>query len=380
MVEEKVGKNCTGCSSCFNACPKHCIEMVENDEGFLYPKVDKSKCVQCGICLKKCPILNKENNSINEEIYVAYNNDDDERMNSSSGGCFVDFATEVLLEKGVVFGAGFDENLRLKHKPIIEKKDLINLQGSKYIQSEIGKSFTKVKEFLEDNKIVLFSGTPCQIAGLKSFLGKTYNNLYTISIVCHGVPSKNVFIKYLNQNYGNENVSKINFRDKTYGWANYSLNIELKNKKHIINLAKNDSFMKIFLSNVCLRESCYNCKFKDPQDVSDILIGDFWGVNNIKPELNDDKGISIVIIHTQRGKQLLKKCEDKLTIYSNINKSDLVKYNPCIKESVKRPNERDDFFKELNLLSIKELSDKYAPKQGVLKKIKNKIYSIIKRR
>lgn len=379
MIDQKIGINCTGCSACLNSCPKHCIEMIENKEGFLYPQVNTEKCIKCGVCINKCPVLNERKTNKKEEIIVAFSNDEENRKNSSSGGCFSEFAKIILQESGIVFGATFDTNLCLKHIDVSKEKDLKKLQGSKYLQSEIGKSFVKAKDYLNNGKVVLYSGTPCQIAGLKYFLGKDYDNLYTISVICHGVPSKKVFNKYINQCYKKHQVQDIFFRDKTYGWKNFSMRIKLKNKKDKVIQSKKDYFMKLFLSNICLRESCYDCRFRDCFDVSDISIGDFWGVNNIRPEINDDKGISILIIRTLKGNQLLKKCEDKLTIQDNINKNDLIKFNPCIVNSVKKPTNRNEFFSKLDTLNIKDLSKKYTPKKITFNKIKNKFYSIMKK-
>ena len=380
MIENALQKErCTGCSTCSNSCPYNCITMEENDEGFLYPKVDQEKCKNCKICIKKCPVLNKEDNmQEQQDIIACYSKDEYNRKISSSGGCFGEFSKKILSQNGVVFGVGYDKNLNVIHKYAKDVKELEQLQGSKYVQSNVDKIYSKVKDFLNQDIDVLFSGTPCQIAGLKSFLGKEYDNLYTIDIVCHGVPSQKLFNKYL-EKYGNENMVKdVKFRDKTNGWKDSSMKIILKNGVENIKLAKKDDFIKCFLSNICLRESCYNCEFKQSQ--ADITIGDFWGVNDIKPEINDNKGVSILFINTRKGKSLLESCRDSFVIEDDIKKEDVVKHNPCIEKSVKRPSKRDSFYIELNEKSIEELADEAVPKQNILKIIIKNIYLYLRKK
>lgn len=384
MIDKEIGIKCTGCSACYNVCPKKCITMEENEEGFLYPKVNEKECIKCNLCVKKCPVLNKEKNeNIIEKIYAAYSKDDKNRKNSSSGGCFGELSKIILNNGGVVFGASYDEDFNVVHSYVENLADLEKLKGSKYIQSNVLDNFYKAKSFLEEGRLVLFSGTPCQIAGLKKFLGKEYENLYLLSIVCHGVPSKKVFQKYLQKYKKNGKIDNFNFRDKKISWENYSLKIDFKNGKENTVLAKKDSYMRTFLSNICLRESCYDCEFKDEYDRADVTIGDFWGIDNIMPEMNDHKGISILITRTQKGEELIEKCKEGLIIKEGLPKNILVKYNPCIQQSVKRPKQRDEFFSKLEKTEFDELVDKEIPKDNILKKILKgilkRIFVLIKR-
>lgn len=381
MVEEKVENKCTGCTACVNVCPQNCIQMKENSEGFYYPNVDEKKCIKCKICINKCPILNKvDNEKIEETIYAAYSNDEENRKRSSSGGCFGEIAKKLLKDNTVIFGAGYDKMLNVVHLSVETEEELYKLQGSKYVQSKIGNdTFREIKGLLEKERKVLFSGTPCQVAGLKRFLGKEYENLYTIDVICHGVPSQKVFNKYIEEYKNDGKIKDIKFRDKTNGWKESSIKIDLENKESKIISAKEDKFMKIFLSNACLRESCYKCDFKDKNCESDISIGDFWGVNHIKPELNDNKGISILFVNTKKGMKLLEQCKENLVLEKIIDKKELIKYNPCIIKSVDRPKKRDEFFKELEQRDFDTIVQYSEPKQSIIKKIIKKIYILIKR-
>ena len=374
MIDKIIGKKCTGCSACYNVCPQHCIIMEEDATGFYYPKVDKQKCIECKLCIKKCPVLNNKPNIVGEEkIYAAYSKDAKNRENSSSGGCFGEFAKLILNKKGIVFGAAFDNDFNLRHIYITKQSELKKIQGSKYVQSYIGNSYQEVKRFLDDGKLVLFSGTPCQIAGLKSFLGKEYEKLYTISVVCHGVPSKKKKKKYLD-NYKENKLKNIYFRDKKDGWDNFNVKIELKNEQNFYIPAKKDIYMKAFLSNISLRESCYKCQFRDKCDMADITIGDFWGVNKIRPDLNDNKGISIIIARTRKGIKLIENCKNNLEIEEGIDKDEIIKFNPCIQRSVNRPKQRENFYKNIDNLSFEELVDKNLPRENFIKRVLKKVY------
>ena len=235
-MKEVIEKNrCCGCHACFNICPKGAISMKEDKYGFKYPIIDKDKCINCDMCKKVCPVFNKQNNNNHKiESYAAYNKDISERMSSSSGGLFILLAKEIIKRKGVVFGAAFDEKFNVIHACVEDKKGLNSFKGSKYTQSTIGDTYRKVKHFLEKGRYVLFSGTPCQVEGLKTYLMKDYEKLYTQDIICHGVPSPLLFRKYLNdkEEEYNDRITNISFRDKEVSWNNYRIKISFKKKTY----------------------------------------------------------------------------------------------------------------------------------------------------
>jgi len=293
-IEDK--SMCSGCHACYNKCPKNAIKMVEDENGFKFPVVDESLCINCGLCNKACPIINKQNIDNQPKIYACYNKDENIRAKSSSGGIFTLIATEILNRGGVVFGASFNDDFSLSHQYIESVDQLDKLRTSKYFQSTIGDTYKKVKEFLKEDRYVLYTGTPCQIEGLKSYLGEDYEKLYTQDIVCHGVPSPKVWKKYMDYRamIDKKTPKKINFRDKKQeGWHLFSLSFQYEDGEYAKN-QKEDIYMRAFLKDVCLRDSCYKCSFRKEHRVSDITLADCWGIRNIKPELDDNKGISLI--------------------------------------------------------------------------------------
>ncbi len=345
----EVPKRCNGCHACASICPQKCIKMVANDEGFLYPQIDKTRCVKCGLCIKTCPLLHKQIKRQNKpQRYACFNKDINVRMQSSSGGIFTLLAEEIIKGGGHVFGAAFDENLKVKHICVSEISQLQKLRGSKYVQSEIGDCFLKARTLLNEGKKVLFTGTPCQIGGLKNFLGKDYDNLWLQDIICHGVPSPLAWEKYkehLSKSF-NSNINKVAFRDKSTGWLNYSMKIDFENGQSYKTLHGNDEFFKIFLKDVCLRNSCYDCAFKGEQRASDITLADFWGADRGYKKTFDDKGLSYVVIHTQKGMELFNKIKDKI-VCMPAKVSLARRFNKSYSKSCKRPLQRDLFMKEL---------------------------------
>lgn len=370
-------KKCTGCSACMNICPKKAINMVEGKDGFRYPVIDQDKCIDCGLCKKTCPVLNtKRNDSINK-TYVGYSKEDKFKENSSSGGIFPLIASYILDNNGIVIGASFNENNKLEHISITKKKDLIKLKGSKYLQSNLNNIFTYVKENIKDNKI-LFVGTPCQVAGLKAYLKKDYENLICIDLFCHGVPSPKLFDKYVNEleERHNDKLLNYNFRDKSTGWDNYSNKATFKNKEYK-ELQKDNNYMKLFLLDIALRESCYDCNFKLGNKYSDITLGDFWGVNNYYPEMYNKKGVSAIIINTTKGLDIFNKISSNLE-YKNCKLEEILSGNPSLKLSSKYPTRRNEFFDNIDILNINALTKKYT-KRPLYKRILGKLKRVIKK-
>lgn len=363
MINIDTKNNCSGCKACYNICPKNCIEMSIDEEGFWYPKVKIDKCIQCGLCEKVCPEINIYNNERSYDVPIclaAWNNDKSVRLDSSSGGVFTSIAEWIVSNRGVVFGAGYDNGFNVIHKEVHNIQGLVELRGSKYVQSDINYTYSKAKRYLDEDKKVLFVGTPCQIAGLYNFLKIDYKELFTCDIVCHGVPSPIVFEKYkqnLEEQY-NSKACKIGFRNKKYGWKKYSVAIKFDNNKEYSETLGNDVYMKGFLRNYYLRPSCYKCSYAQLKRTSDITLGDFWGIASKYPELDDDCGTSLLLINTDKGKVMLEACKNNIfTRECDLDHAKLG--NPSIISSVKVPKFREKFFEDLKSRDFDYVIKKY---------------------
>ena len=377
MIKIVKKKDCCGCEACVQKCPKNCISLEEDEEGFLYPNIEKRNCINCGLCEKVCPVLNQARKRKPIETFAAKSVDGDIRMTSSSGGIFSLVAEQIISKGGVVFGASFDKNWRLVHSSSDNLNDYKKYRGSKYVQSHIGDVYTEAEKVLEKGRKVLFTGTPCQIAGFRRYLGKEYDNLFTMDFICHGVPSPGVFRRYLEEELekiahkGENNtvllrpihssfkedtllqqgdlIKSIRFRDKREGWKKYSFALDLaeettKGKKESVSLSNtqdNNPFLRGFLHNLYLRPSCYDCPAKCHKSGSDITLADFWGVGKVISGIDDDKGISAVMLNTLKGKAIF----ENLSLQKwGANYSDIVKYNSAVINSCHLPKERAQFF------------------------------------
>lgn len=362
-------KDCCGCSACVQRCPRQCISLKEDEEGFLYPMINDAACIDCGLCEKVCPVLHSGDAHKPLKVFAAKNNNEKIRVESSSGGVFTVLAEFVIDEGGVVFGAKFSEHWDVIHDYTETKEGLAAFRGSKYVQSRIGDCFNKAKSFLVQGRKVLFSGTPCQISGLKRFLGKEYGNLLTVDFICHGVPSPKVWRMYLDETITNKcesnsvlsvlllqhtaPIQSISFRNKCLGWKKFSFALALSTTgesgvKESILLSEPftvNSFMRGFLHNLYLRPSCYHCPSKKLKSGSDLTIGDFWGMTNVLPELDDDKGYSVVMLN--KPEETIGKLFDNIDTHE-IRYEDVLRYNSSIEVSVKTPQYRKLFFKYLN--------------------------------
>ena len=323
IVDKKL---CCGCSACVQRCPKQCIHLKEDAEGFLYPEVDEALCIDCGLCEKVCPFLQHSENMQTLEVLAVKNKNEDERLRSSSGGVFIELARTIIAQEGVVFGAVFDENWEVEHRYAETLEGVRPMMGSKYLQSRVGNAYKEAELFLKQGRTVLFSGSPCQIAGLRNYLRKDYANLLTVDFLCHGVPSPKVWRRYLQElttrQGGRKNsvlthpiqeknsISSIEFRSKSTGWKKYSFALTLskasadgeKNTVLLSRIHREDPYMKVFLSDIILRPSCYVCKCKNGVSHSDLTIADYWGINQLMPDFDDDKGVGLVLINTPKGK------------------------------------------------------------------------------
>lgn len=354
-IQEKV--QCCGCSACAQICPMNCIVMQYDEEGFLYPRVDEKRCINCNKCNKICPIENvreqvEQKQEQSPRAYGGWNRDDATRDASSSGGAFALFAAEILGNGGKVFGCALNQDMKAVHVGVDDFKDISILQGSKYVQSNINGVYKEVKDTLEAGRQALFVGTPCQAAGLYSFLGNRQNeNLYIVDFICHGVPSPKVFADYVREEekrHGSR-LTAFRFRNKDKGWNQTGLQLgtysEYEDGTKIRKYpAFQDKYMNAFLDDVCLRPSCHECCFKElPKYYADITIGDFWGVDNVAPELNDKKGTSLILINTSHGQKLWDKVNSGFE-HKEIDFKKAIRKNPPLTKSAKRYSRREKFF------------------------------------
>lgn len=345
----RIKEKCVGCKSCEQSCPKHCISMKENKEGFWYPFVDEKNCVECKLCLKKCPVENVDiHRNTPKKVWAWRNKNDEDIMRSASGGAADSAAKAVLQMGGVVYGAAYNEQLVVNHIEVLNEIDRKKIQSSKYVQSDLKGSYVKTKQRLSEGKKVLFTGTPCQIAGLYAFLGENPQNLYTIDLICHGVPSPKFFKKYLEYQTKQlgEPVTYYNFRSKERrGWGTqYLLKTRTQTKTQPLLL---DKYGKHFMDGDCYRESCYQCSYANTNRVGDLTVGDFWGIAKSHPDFNSPKGVSSVFVNTEKGEHLLKKMKpfaetEKATLEEGMMKQgNLIK--PCF-----RLKDRDLFYKDID--------------------------------
>lgn len=358
MIQTTEKKDCCGCSACVQRCPKQCISLQEDNEGFLYPKVDEDTCIHCGLCEKVCPIINQAVKINPLKVLAVKNRNEEERMNSSSGGVFLPLAREVIAKGGVVFGAVYDEQWEVHHVYAEKIEDVYPMMGSKYLQSRIENTYRETEQFLKQGREVMFVGSPCQIAGLRTFLrGKEYSNLLTVDFLCHGVPSPGVWRRYLAETYSEVSLKEkcrlqaaagknsvlllslnatspigdIKFRDKREsGWKKFRFVVRQKSalKADKISVLSSDihydnPFMRGFLSDIYLRPSCYECKCKNGLNHSDLTIGDYWAARVTDQDFDDDKGVGLVLVNTSKGKEYF----DRLNM--TVRKSDLDKANLC---------------------------------------------------
>ena len=379
MIEINKKEECHGCHGCFNICPKECISMDKDNEGFWYPNVDKSLCINCNLCEKVCPIINTPKREKNEILAFACKNKNEKiRMQSSSGGVFTLLCEMVIKNGGIVFGAQYDEDFNVCHGYSDTIEGCSKFRGSKYVQSIIGDTYKQAKRFLDLGRKVLFSGTPCQIAGLEAYLMKKYDNLIMIDIVCHGVPSPVVYRKYLTylKTLNKGIIKNIQFREKSNGWKDYNFKV-IFTEGEFTEKRTDNIYMEGFLKDLYLRPSCYECKFKKPVTSADITLGDYWGVQNIHKEFDDDKGISLILLHTDKGKNIIKEISNEMYIIDT-NYEYSIKCNPSIVEPVTYNNKRKSFFYDIEKRNIKKNIYIYT-KGNIIEKIIRKIKRIIER-
>lgn len=377
---------CSGCTACFAICPKDAITMQADSEGFKYPVIDKNKCIDCGLCCKVCPLENMYGNFVKDKTSFACSaKDENFTKQSSSGGVFAILANMYIKEQAVIYGAAFDYNWNVCHIRADKKDELKRLYTSKYVQSDIGNTFRQVKNDLDNGKKVLFAGTPCQVAGLKSYLQKDYLNLLSVDFICHGVPSPLVWQRYIiaMEKKLNNKITEISFRDKKDGWKNYYFKLSTANGDVFYEKHGENIYMKGFLKDLYLRPSCYDCKFKTLHRASDITLADFWGIEKIIPEINVEKGVSLCWASSEKGKQVLADVL-KRTDYYEVKLREAIKHNSSAIKSVEMHKNRDKFFEEVNnsdadiISLIEKYYDNRSLRKRLLSKLRTKIKSLYK--
>lgn len=350
MIRLTKKANCCGCGACAQSCPKNCISMEPDSEGFLYPKVDETQCVNCGLCEKVCPILFKQKpDSIKVEAYAAYTSNSELREKSSSGGIFSLLAQEILNRGGTVAGAAFDADFSVRHILVETDAELDRLRGSKYVQSRMEDTYVQIRDLLKQGRPVLFTGVACQIAGLKAFLGREYENLYTVDVLCHGVPSPKVWAHYRREQaqIHGTTLEEVSFRDKRKGWRHYSMALNFAEGVEYCRPGAEDTYLRVFLRDLCLRPSCHSCRFKDFPRLSDLTIGDAWGIERHMPDLDDDHGTSVVLVNSEKGMGLWNAVADNAV--SRQGELDiLLPKSADSRKSVKPHPNRSRFFAALN--------------------------------
>lgn len=331
-------KRCTGCGACLNICPHDAIEMNIDEEGFCYPFKDMEKCTECGLCEKVCHIENKEKKDefTVRSAYALKSSSDETRINSTSGGAFTELAKVILKRDGYVVGAKYNEDWTVEHMMADDKEGFEKIRTSKYQQSNIGFIHRDIKEKLEEGKEVLFVGTPCQIGGLRRFLGKEYKNLILCDFICLGVPSPKLFQKYLeqlNKKYTSK-ITNIRMKSKKVGWHDLTTVVSFENGDEYVKSGGIDSYVRFMIvHHTGLRESCFNCQFKGGNSEADISIGDFWGMEN--DAFDDNLGVSVVMCKTSKGEALVEEIK-KNCIWIEKDIEDIVKGNIHLVNSVKR--------------------------------------------
>ena len=378
-----VKDECCGCGACAAVCSNGAIDMCKDEEGFLYPVVADDKCVECGACVSVCRAgVGKIKASDNVSAFAAYCIDESIRKSSSSGGIFSILAEAVLRHGGVVYGAAFDERFSVKHIAVDKVSELPRLRGSKYVQSDIGDCFADVKRNVLAGKQVLFSGTPCETAGMLNYLGGRNENLLTVDLVCHGVPSPAVWDAYVREICGAKDcadIKRISFRDKTISWREYSVLFVFKDNTEHRRAMKDDPYMQGFLRDLYLRPSCHACRFKGDNRTSDITLADFWGIEKVMPEMYDGRGTSLVLTNTKKGLKFLARIKDKMRIV-DADVSEALSHNEAALTSVEANLNREEFFRAFikENSSLQTLVERYALKKTLKNRCRHTIDAVLK--
>lgn len=339
---------CCGCTACMSICPRLAITMIADEEGFLYPHINQALCVECSLCKQVCSFNDNYSISGNYDqpvVYAAKHRNDEVRMNSSSGGMFTAISDYILSNNGVIYGAAFNEQLRVCHIKAENAKERNKLRGSKYVQSDLGRTFSDIKEELQRGRLVLFTGTPCQNAGLYGYLNKGYDNLYLCDIVCHGTPSPMIFENYIHycERKRKSKIIEYYCRYKGNGWHSHTEKSVYANGKQDSTSLLSQSYKAIFYSHLALRPACHNCKFCNFSRPSDITIADFWGIEKAMPDFDDNMGVSLVLLNSPKGKVLFQNIYDQIN-FRESNTSDCIHHN--LHEPYQSASQREQFWRD----------------------------------
>ena len=372
MITVSDRRDCCGCTACASICSRKAIKMMQDEEGFSYPVTDQSLCNQCGLCETVCPVISKESLQVKdlEKAYVVQHRKKDILRESTSGGAFSAIAEYVINHDGVVFGAAFDSHFNVVHTSSQTIEELAKFRNSKYVQSNLGDTFCQIRTLLSKGKMVCFSGTPCQIQGLRKFLRKDYENLVLVDVVCRAVPSPGVWEKYYKYVNSKGHIEEIRFRDKKLGYQYSTMAIKYRNGKIQREGIESHPWLRMFFSGMIIRPSCSTCRFRDPHRVSDITIWDCFNVYQLDKRMNEQLGVTRVLVHTKKGLDILSQTRDKLRLHE-IAYEDAVRGVKEMGESPSMHPDRRQFFADLNTMSFEGLIRKYYPNTLKVKIKKN---------
>lgn len=349
---------CSGCTACQAICPVDAIEMIRDVEGFRYPKINKEKCINCNTCINVCPNVKKSSENSIIEAYGAKLKDLESRMTSRSGGAFIALSDYILKQDGVIYGSVLNKDFSVSHARATTKEERDLFKGSKYVQSDMQYIIRNVKEDLIAGKKVLFSGTPCQVGGVLAATSKQMqNNLFTIDILCHGVPSNMVyeeFLKYIEEKE-NKKIKEFIFRDKSFGWSTHYETFIFEDGSKI----STGVFKKLFYSHNILRPSCFKCNYANTNRPADITIADFWGVDKINPEFYDEKGVSLAIINTEKGKEIFENVKKDMNIV-DCSIENCIKYACTLTAPSQEPATREEFWDDYANKRFEDIIEKYV--------------------
>ena len=369
-VVQKVKRDmCVGCSACDNICPSGALSMQPDRAGFLYPQLEEKKCISCGRCLAVCPALHHWDFVSCERLpepsaQAAWSKDREIRMESTSGGVFSEVAKTFFQMGGYVVGARYDGAFLVEHYVGESVEDISLLRQSKYIQSDKKDVFQKIRALLKEGKAVLFVGAPCEVAGLYGFLGKMYDNLYTMDFICLGANAPRIYVRFLEmiEEVHGSKVSRVWFKNKTYGWHRFSTCVELQNGSSYLRDRDHDYFMRGYIgkSKLYIRPVCSHCRYKEIPRIGDMTLGDFWGIELLRPELDEDKGTSAVMLNSEKGKKLFERASEALH-RADMTWRDIAAGNPALLNSVPVDPRQEQFFDDLERMRFDQLIERYAP-------------------
>lgn len=357
-------ERCTGCEACRNCCPVDAITMLEDDKGFLYPKILQDKCIECGLCQKVCPINGTSWQKKCKKVYACWVHDQELRLSSTSGGMFTALADFILENGGVVFGAAFNKEFHVEHICMEKKEEIEKARGAKYVQGRTNLAYQKAKKLLDQGRLVMYTGTPCQIEGLYAYLGKEYENLLTVDLICHGVPSPMIFQSYLEliRHQCKDEICSVRFRYKKPSWALYSMKIDFKDRKPYICSHFKDPYLRGVGANLFQRDVCFSCKYASTERVGDLTIADFWRYREYEKESrNDQKGVSLVMINSKKGEEIFEKIRSGLFVKEK-DMASAIDGNRGLKTPWPKNPDSEHFFEDFQKgMTWDDLGKKYFP-------------------